>query len=317
VIGLAKPIEVITHAQFIAHAILFSLLLIATFVDFDDCTIPDMITVPGTIAGLLILSVCPDAMLLTMNDLVIPPKVEQLFATPTPFPNWTSSATGLALALGILAMWSFALLHKMCTLRRGWKKGVEFFFVSIVRYRSWTLHVPLLLMLSAYTIWIWSGGGIRWHALFTSIVGLAIGGVIVWSVRIVGSYSFGMEAMGFGDVTLMAMIGSFLGWQAAIITFFLAPLSALVVGTARWLTTGDHRLAFGPYLSFAALVLVIGWNELWANRLRQMFFANGFLVAAVLLLSLPFLALLMWIMRQIRNLREPPSPVLDRRGDEF
>ena len=33
--------------------------------------------------------------------------------------------------------------------------------------------------------------------------------------------------MGFGDVTLMAMIGAFLGWQAAVLTFFLAPFFGL------------------------------------------------------------------------------------------
>ena len=40
-------------------------------------------------------------------------------------------------------------------------------------------------------------------------------------VRVLGSQVLRREAMGFGDVTLMAMIGAFLGWQAAVLTFFL------------------------------------------------------------------------------------------------
>ena len=43
----------------------------------------------------------------------------------------------------------------------------------------------------------------------------------------VGSLALRREAMGFGDVTLMAMIGAFLGWQAAVLTFFLAPFFGL------------------------------------------------------------------------------------------
>ncbi len=50
------------------------------------------------------------------------------------------------------------------------------------------------------------------------------GGGLVWSFRIVASVVMGREALGFGDVTLMAMVGAFTGWQAVWISFFLAPL---------------------------------------------------------------------------------------------
>ena len=50
---------------------------------------------------------------------------------------------------------------------------------------------------------------------------------LTWSVRFLGTLAFRREAMGFGDVTLMAMIGAFLGWQAAVLTFFLAPFFGL------------------------------------------------------------------------------------------
>ena len=53
-----------------------------------------------------------------------------------------------------------------------------------------------------------------------SAAGLTLGRSGSWSVLVL----LRREAMGFGDVTLMAMIGAFLGWQAAVLTFFLAPV---------------------------------------------------------------------------------------------
>ena len=51
-----------------------------------------------------------------------------------------------------------------------------------------------------------------------------MGGGIVWAVRIIASQALGVEAMGFGDVTLMCMIGAFVGWQPALLIFCLGSL---------------------------------------------------------------------------------------------
>ena len=53
--GLTNPLsDSVLHSQYFSHIILFSLMLVATFIDFDEQTIPDTITVPGTIIGLLL-----------------------------------------------------------------------------------------------------------------------------------------------------------------------------------------------------------------------------------------------------------------------
>ena len=52
------------------------------------------------------------------------------------------------------------------------------------------------------------------------ILGLLVGAGVTQLVRVAGTQGVRREAMGFGDVTLMGMIGAFLGWQAAILTFF-------------------------------------------------------------------------------------------------
>jgi prepilin signal peptidase PulO-like enzyme (type II secretory pathway) len=71
------------------------------------------------------------------------------------------------------------------------------------------------------------------------------------------------EGMGFGDVTLLAAIGSFLGWQASVLVFFLAPFMGLAVNIFHWLFRGTRQIPYGPYLSAAALLVVASWKWLW------------------------------------------------------
>ena len=42
----------IRHEQFIAHVVLFCFMLVAFWIDIDEMTIPDGVTIPGTLAGL-------------------------------------------------------------------------------------------------------------------------------------------------------------------------------------------------------------------------------------------------------------------------
>ena len=64
----------------------------------------------------------------------------------------------------------------------------------------------------------------------------------------------GQEAMGLGDVTLMAMIGSFLGWQPVLFVFLLAPFCGIVVGLVAKTMLNRSYVPYGPYLSVAALL---------------------------------------------------------------
>ncbi len=117
--------------------------------------------------------------------------------------------------------------------------------------------------------------------------GLLIGGGVIWAVRILGRVAFRREAMGFGDVTLMAMIGSFLGWQILPPTLFLAAFLGLIHAflkvlnairkwaTGRQLTTSDREIPFGPYLSMAALILMLGWRPIWGGWLSQYYSGIG------------------------------------------
>ena len=103
---------------------------------------------------------------------------------------------------------------------------------------------------------------------------------MIWAVRIVGGHALGQEAMGFGDVTLMAMIGAFLGWQATLIVFFLAPFAALFISVTQWLLTRRRDIAFGPYLCLSACFLVVCWPFVW-EKVGHIFAMGSFIPAAV------------------------------------
>jgi len=68
------------------------------------------------------------------------------------------------------------------------------------------------------------------------------------------------ESMGGGDVKLLAMIGSFMGWQMALLTFFLAPFLGIVLGVVNLATKKDHTIPYGPFLSIAALIALF-WGD--------------------------------------------------------
>jgi leader peptidase (prepilin peptidase)/N-methyltransferase len=121
------------------------------------------------------------------------------------------------------------------------------------------------------------------EGFWAGIVGLLVGGGLTWFVRVSGSLALRREAMGFGDVTLMAMIGAFVGWQAAVLTFFFAPFFGIAHAvwklgqyiakalSGRQLSSADREIPFGPYLSMAAVVLVLTWPWLWPSWARGLF----------------------------------------------
>jgi leader peptidase (prepilin peptidase)/N-methyltransferase len=110
----------------------------------------------------------------------------------------------------------------------------------------------------------------HWHGLAFSLAGLITGAGITWLARMISRSVLGMEALGLGDVTLMAMIGSFLGWQPIVFVFLLAPLCGIVVAIVLWLTKRRRAVPYGPFLSAAAIVVLFTWRWLWTPT-REIF----------------------------------------------
>ncbi|MGH7200867.1 MAG: prepilin peptidase [Planctomycetaceae bacterium] len=140
----------------------------------------------------------------------------------------------------------------------------------------------------------------HWHGLAVSVAGLVVGGGLVWVVRIIGQWTLRQEAMGFGDVILMALIGSYLGWQPTIVVFFLAPVCALAVVALAFVFRRQREIPYGPYLSAAALLLLAFWPSIWP--IAERFFSIGPLLAPVAVAGVVSLAASLMLMQFVKRL---------------
>jgi leader peptidase (prepilin peptidase)/N-methyltransferase len=71
------------------------------------------------------------------------------------------------------------------------------------------------------------------------------------------------EAMGFGDVHLLGMIGAFFGWSGVFFSLFAASIFAIVAAMIGRIGFG-RQLPFGPFLVMGAFTWAFGGWRLWA-----------------------------------------------------
>jgi len=98
------------------------------------------------------------------------------------------------------------------------------------------------------------GGGV--DGFLMALLGAAVGFLLLWLVGVAGSWVFKEDAMGGGDVKMMAMVGSFVGWHGVLITVFAgAALGSLIFVP---LSLKKKRLVpFGVFLAVGAAVAFV------------------------------------------------------------
>jgi leader peptidase (prepilin peptidase)/N-methyltransferase len=104
-------------------------------------------------------------------------------------------------------------------------------------------------------------------SILDSFWGAIIGGGSIYLTGVLGSLAFRKEAMGGGDVKLMAMLGSFIGWKLVLLVFFLGAVLGLICGLITLAKDKTHVIPYGPYLSMAALIAII-----WGENIIRIFF---------------------------------------------
>lgn len=94
--------------------------------------------------------------------------------------------------------------------------------------------------------------------LANSILGAATGAGSIWLVGVLGKAVFRKEAMGFGDVKFMGMVGAVLGLRGVLLTFVLACLFGSIFGIGKFAVVRRFGyVPFGPFLALGALLMLL------------------------------------------------------------
>ncbi len=285
----AKNGFLLTWPAFVTLLVLIGSLVAMTLVDFRTYTIPLVLTWVPALAALV---------LHPINALLVDPGLRYtsgslghwVIASPGPDGWWWlgasfGGAAGVAIALGLVSLgWigrSFADYNE-------WERE------AIARHRQehpeslvpradtpelWVQYpharremLRELAFLAAPVGLAWLGGELAQRlagghdmplvlqSLAAVGMGYLIGAAVVWGVRIFGSLAFGKEAMGLGDVHVLAAIGACMGWPDTVLSFFAAVVVGLVSAVGGVLRGGGaaRMLAFGPCLAIGALLVLYG-----------------------------------------------------------
>jgi leader peptidase (prepilin peptidase)/N-methyltransferase len=197
----------------------------------------------------------------------------------------------------------------------------------------WFQNPPKLHLLSSavpsWAVWMlegsarpaWVPGHPHLHGLLNSLAGIVVGGGVIWILRIVGKWAYKREVMGFGDVVLMMMIGSFLGWQPTLMVYFVAPFCGLVATLASLQFFKLREIPYGPYLSVATIIVLLAWRPYFSGN--EVWFDLGPLIGVAGIIMIVLTAASLMVLRQLRLLfgfpdHDPEEPLVEwTSGDQL
>ncbi|HYW70756.1 MAG TPA: prepilin peptidase [Pyrinomonadaceae bacterium] len=98
-------------------------------------------------------------------------------------------------------------------------------------------------------------------SLIGAAIGALAGGGSLWLMGFMWEKLRGVEAMGFGDVKMMLMVGAFLGWRLTILTILLGAFSGSIAGVLLMYRRGSRNmqmmLPFGIFLGIGSIVSLL------------------------------------------------------------
>ena len=209
---------------------------------------------------------------------------------------------GITGVLFLLVYWRFGVTLATPVY---WFLAAGLVIVTFVDLAEWIIPneitfsgIPVGVVVALMGMGIGEASGLRVTDVFDALIGVALGGGILYVLDQLTLLILKKPGMGMGDVKLLAMLGAFLGWQGVLGTLMIACVIGSAVGLGLIgvqklrgpssrpesegappqsasdgalveaiseeedtdpLPTEGHYLPFGPYLALAGLIyLFIG-----------------------------------------------------------
>lgn len=252
----------------VALWILASMLISATFIDLDHMIIPDSITLGGLGVGLIFSIAVPS--LHGKSD-------------------WLDGliASAIGAAFGFSLLWCIVMLGKLAfgQIKHEFDEPVDFEISQPGGEEE-----AIIIQLGPDTQYEWQDVFYRsWDRMDMEVSEVSFDGkpqMVKESFRIRGD-GFEVdgektdletlkkvtgkttravvprEAMGFGDVKFIAMIGAFQGWQGVLLTLMAGCCIGAVVGVIQKLVSKDNKIPFGPYLALGSFIFLFTGLSIW------------------------------------------------------
>ncbi|MDQ6809060.1 MAG: prepilin peptidase [Verrucomicrobiota bacterium] len=252
----------------IAYWVFASLLIVATFIDFEHFIIPDEITLGGVGAGIVASLIVPELMHSEMHLVGLIRSV-------------------LAAVLGYGLLWVVLEGGKLAFGKKRIRLDTPTPFTWIRREddadftvgeekERWSDHFArekdrLILQCDRAEIdgREISATTLEFHYNRVAFAGQELALDQVERISgVVRELQIPREAMGRGDLKFLAAIGAFLGWRGVLFSVFGGSLAGSLVGLVTFVVgkrVWSAKLPFGPYLAFGALIWMffgeslLGW----------------------------------------------------------
>ena len=106
------------------------------------------------------------------------------------------------------------------------------------------------------------------------LLGMVAGIVIFLIITLIGSFFYGKDAMGLGDIKFIGALGLYFGFAniiaISIVAFLIGAISGIILIISKRKNTNEY-MAFGPFIVIATFISIFIPFETLLYALRMIF----------------------------------------------